>query len=660
MLTMPDKNNDKGLGGHQRAGRFFAWLMPALALSGVLIAYGPALHGPLFFDDSPNLLDNPLVQIGGAQFDEWRIAVLSNDSGALHRPAAMLTFTLNFFLVGDFTSFSLKATNLVLHLLNGLLLYWLCAAALRAPAVRHIHDFTVSERFLIAVFAATIWLLHPLHVSTVLYAVQRMAILSTFFTLAGLVVYLRYRLRSVERFSAGESVALSLWLLVFTGLAVLSKENGALLPWLVIVLEVTLFRGEWGGRTRTIAWWSAWLLLVLPAVALALATLLAPSSLPGNFSGREFNLEERLLTQGRAMWLYLQWLAIPDITQMGFFHDDIPLSRSFWSPLSTGIALIAWAAVVVLALAGCRRFPLLSLAFLFYLVGHSMESTVLPLELFFEHRNYLPSAGFALLAAVGLMLGTRRMASVRYAPIASVVLLLLSTLLLLRAHAWSDAPSLARANVVNHPDSARANFFYALTLTDEFREVQGDGNEQELEAALAVAARTHYLRMYELDSREIAGIVMLYQFDTLHFPDAAERQDWLGVLDTLVAQRSLHTSDLDALGALADFVSRRDDALAQLRVYDILATLVERYPHNAILVEDLYLLHKARGGDTAEMLPLLERTVRLNTRNTKAASHLVGHHAGDDPAAAVEALREWIRRDSLRRQLPVFKQLLGP
>ena len=70
------------------------------------------------------------------------------------------------------------------------------------------------------------WLFHPLHVSTVLYVVQRMAQLSSLFVVLGLFVYCRYRLRWAESgSSAGELVTAALWLLLITLAAVLAKEN---------------------------------------------------------------------------------------------------------------------------------------------------------------------------------------------------------------------------------------------------------------------------------------------------------------------------------------------------------------------------------------------------------------------------------------------------
>ncbi len=51
-----------------------------------------------------------------------------------------------------------------------------------------------------------------------------------------------------------------------------------------------------------------------------------------------------------------------------------------------------------------RRYPLLLLAVLFFLVGHSMESTLIPLEMVYEHRNYLPGMLVCLALAAVIVL----------------------------------------------------------------------------------------------------------------------------------------------------------------------------------------------------------------------------------------------------------------
>ena len=640
------------------------WLLVLACLLGVLLGYGPALDGPLFFDDEPNLLNNSAAQIDGHHFDDWRLAIMSNDSGLLHRPLAMFTFVLNYLAAGEFTGFSLKLTNLLIHLANGLLVYWVALGLLRTPALRAMPVPDAVHRSL-AVGAAALWLLHPLHVSTVLYAVQRMALLSSFFCLGGLLLFLRSRLRWAERGGgAGEVLATLLWLLILSGLGALSKENGALLPWLVVVVEVTLFQGVWQRRHRPWLERLALFFLLAPALALALLTWWVPDALPGNYSGREFTLHERLLTQGRVLWLYLQWLAVPNILQMGFFHDDIAISTSLFSPLTTVFAVIAWALLLLVCLVWRRRFPVLAFALLFYLVGHSMESTVLPLEMVFEHRNYLSSVGLAIALSITLYYLARRLSQntplLQYARLLGLATLLLAGLLLLRAQAWGTSDTLAKFNVMNHPESARANFYYGLSLMEQFARVKAKGDDLEREQLLAVATREHFLKMHALDGRDFAGIIMLYQFDTIHFPRLAAENDWLGRLEALASTRRLQSSDRTALGALVDFVRSTPDPAVKGRVLALVERLSDRYPWDAQLVGHVYVLQLELGRPRQDVLARLERALATNSRSLLAPAHLVGYHAREDTLATYEALQVWWRRDGLRRELPVIKELLAP
>jgi len=66
------------------------WFAVGLAALVCVALYFPALGGPLFFDDVPNLVDNPQVQIDGRSFVAWRVAALSTSAGELERPGAML------------------------------------------------------------------------------------------------------------------------------------------------------------------------------------------------------------------------------------------------------------------------------------------------------------------------------------------------------------------------------------------------------------------------------------------------------------------------------------------------------------------------------------------------------------------------------------------
>jgi protein O-mannosyl-transferase len=632
-------------------------LLAIFALLACLLAYGSALHGPLFFDDVPNLLENASAQITGGAFDAWRIAALSSDAGALHRPVAMLSFALNHALSGSFSAFSLKATNLAIHLAVAALVFWLARALLDAPALRGSLQGP-GRRRLVAMLAAAIWLLHPIHVSTVLYAVQRMAQLSALFTLAGLLLFTRYRLRWAESGAGpGELAAACLWLLLCATLAILSKENGALLPWLAAVVEVTLFRGQWRGQSRGRLLAFGWLALALPLLLVALVSVNAPEVLTARYGSREFTLEERLLTQARVLWQYVSWLAVPNIMDMGIFHDDIPTSRSLWSPITTALSLLAWVAVLVFTLLCHRKYPLCAFAVLFYLVAQSMESTIFPLELVFEHRNYLPSVGLAVLAAAGIVQGVTRVKRLRLRAVAGGILGILLVLTAIRAYTWRDELTLSRFDVINHPESARTNFFYANALFKRFAQSGELGLSQDEQRALAVTSHRYFERMHRLDEEDFAALVMLYQLETVHFPGLAAKHDWLRVMAEASRTRRLKSSDQTALGALLEFSRSPAGAPERARVGEMLDDLVARHPWNmTLLAHQFRYYHDGTDREREALLASLERAERMNPGSQQVSAYLAQFHGSDDLATTYEAIREWMRKDRLRRELPLIRQ----
>ena len=630
----------------------------ALPIFFCALAYGFSLNGPLFFDDVPNITENTRLFLDGTTFDHWREAVLSSDSGPLKRPISMFTFALHHVIAGDFSAFTLKATNLVIHLLIGLLLYAFLCALLRAPAAAAMGASPRQQQW-VAATAAAIWLLHPIQVSTVLYVVQRMAQLSTLFAMLGLCLFAHVRLRWAARGApAGEVFALALWLALITVLATLSKENGALLPLLVLVTEVVFFRGCVAGRERPALALTAWTLLLLPFVVVAALLIFAPTVFSGMYGGKEFSLEERLLTQPRVLWSYVSMLIVPNILQMGFFHDDIALSSGLFAPYTTALSLLGWVGVLVVSLVLRRRYPLFAFATLFFLAGHSLESSVMPLQIAFEHRNYLPGIGvFFLLATVLVKLGFR-VEGVKPVVIPAAFLVLLLVLLAVRTSIWRDELSLARFNVINHPESPRANFFYGNALYKRFARAAELGLSDDEVKALAVTSRQYFERMYHNDPRDFAALVMLYQLDSVYFPGLALDNDWLAKMQELAATRRLQSSDRTALGALLSFALRSEDTEARKRVGELITLVQQRYPKRMDLLAMRYRYLKSEGPDGETRLrELLEHTMLLTARQPQVAAYLVQLSGNKDLDVTYEAIREWMLRDRLRRELSLVSRI---
>jgi protein O-mannosyl-transferase len=114
---------------------------------------------------------------------------------------------------------------------------------------------------------------------------------------------------------------------------------------------------------------------------------------------RPFSPIERLLTQGRVLFLYVSLLLYPIPSRLMFLHD-IEISRTLFTPWTTLAAIVAIFLCLLFAAFRSKKYPLLSFAILFFILNHLVEGTVIPLELIYEHRNYIPSMFFFVPIAV--------------------------------------------------------------------------------------------------------------------------------------------------------------------------------------------------------------------------------------------------------------------
>ncbi len=437
---------------------------PALLLLAALLlavaCYWPGLSGGFLFDDTPNLKD--LATYGGiTDWETFKSFVLAGWSGPTGRPLSLMSFLLN-----DNTWPSqaawFKPTNLAIHLLCGLLLAWATLLLLRGYG----HDEPTAQW--LAVFSASCWLLHPFLVSTTLYVVQRMAQLAALFVFAGIAGYLHGRSLLPRRPRAaylwmGGSLALG------TLLALLSKENGILLPLLVGVIEfctprhAPIIRPAMAFRA---------LFMWLPSLAVFgyLATNINFSPIP--WPTRNFNQIERLLTEPRIIWDYLGNLLLPRIEGQGLYRDDLTISQDLFTPGSTLPALLGLLALLGAAFTLRRRFPLFSLGVLFFLAGHLLESTLLGLEPYFEHRNYLPAAFLFLPIASGLHILGQYISKAIPMGLGLLIVALLAFFTWNRAQLWSDTDRLELywATTATHSPRAQnaiADYYMRQGLFDE-------------------------------------------------------------------------------------------------------------------------------------------------------------------------------------------------
>ena len=420
-------------------------LFSALLLVTVFV-YWPGLSGGFLYDDYVSFAE--LFAFGeNAETSQLLHFILSGTTGPTGRPAALSTFVLNYITTG-YDIWFFKFTNLLIHLLNGLMIY----IVLKKALVWLEKDNKNNE--LIAFTATALWLLHPLNVSTTLYVIQRMTELSALFTLLGLLIYIKIRTATIN--SLKTAIPWIILLVIVIALAILSKETGILLLCYIGVLEFCIL-----ARKQPLP--LALRIIVFVTALSPLLIIFYYSSSKGIYmsvSG-EHNMGQRLLTEARVLWAYLGQILLPNITKMGLFHDDFVISKDLFTPLSTVFAAIGIIILLLVGLLSIRKQPVLAFGLLWFLAGHLLESTTVNLELYFEHRNYLPLLG-PLVAFMYYLLSWRTtiLSNTRYVLI-MLILGIFGWLTYQNSQIWSDNDTLAEYWAYHHPQSTNAQLFLA-------------------------------------------------------------------------------------------------------------------------------------------------------------------------------------------------------
>jgi Tfp pilus assembly protein PilF len=222
--------------------------------------------------------------------------------------------------------------------------------------------------------------------------------MAALFYLLGIFCYIKARLNHFPHYR-GLLFAASITCYL---LAIGSKENAAILPLALILVETAFFRKtDYPPGNRRTFWLAAGgAVFVFLTGALFFLKGDVFSFLNG-YGARPFTILERLLTAPRILVFYLSLLFFPLPHRLSIAHD-VPYSATLIQPLSTLFSILLVILLIGVAVYRLKKWPVLSFAILFFFLNHLIESTVIPLELVFEHRNYLPSMFLFFPVAVGL------------------------------------------------------------------------------------------------------------------------------------------------------------------------------------------------------------------------------------------------------------------
>lgn len=453
------------------------------------LIYANGLQGNFLFDDYPNLESLGAYGVIDNQ-DKIRNFISNGFAGPTGRPLSLASFLLD---ANTWPSapYSFKYTNLMIHLLNGILLCWAVLLLLRN------YNYKEQQAVWIALIASSIWLLHPYFVSTTLYVVQRMAQLATLFTLIGIIGYLKARLLlTYKPLQAYFYMALSIGLC--TILATYSKENGALLPLLILVLEYCnpnkVYKPIWQWRALCL-WVPSCVVLYLIFRKLNFSEDLWPN--------RNFNQVERLYSEARIVTEYLYHLFVPQIEGRGLYQDGYLVSKSILQPITTLYSIIFLIGLALSAFVCKNKYPLFSVAVLFFFAAHMMESTVIGLELYFEHRNYLAALFLFLPVAAALYALKEKIEPKLVYFIIVVIFSILSFFTYERAKLWGNTDELLLYWAKNTPESPRAQSTIAMTLMEQGYILE---SKQHLEHSLERIPQSALLNMQLLLQKVSYGI----------------------------------------------------------------------------------------------------------------------------------------------------------
>jgi protein O-mannosyl-transferase len=408
--------------------RFHVLMIAVLSL----LCYSNTFHVPFVFDGLDQIRDNPVVHGLSNFFD--------NNSGYAfnkNRFVCFFTFALNYNLGGLNVS-GYHQVNLAIHIVNALLVYVLLRLTFRTPFFREYAK--LSKGSLLAFVVALLFVCHPLQTQAVTYIYQRLASLGTMFYLLSVVLYILARLRLGTPGTSGGSdaegsqggaksgrVRTVLWFagsLLFALLAMKTKEFSVTLPFMVILFEVSFFRGGW--RRRLLYLLPVLLTIPIVPMSVFLQGFSGAPEVPGlspaaatsdhllSIVNEQFRVQTTIprldyfLTQFRVIVTYLRLLLLPVNQNLDY---DYPVYSNFFTPpvLLSLLLLLALFALAVFfywrSRPSCSRplaveCRLIGFGILWFFMTLSVTSSVIPIaDVIYEHRLYLPFVGAATAVA---------------------------------------------------------------------------------------------------------------------------------------------------------------------------------------------------------------------------------------------------------------------
>jgi Flp pilus assembly protein TadD len=425
-----------------------------------IIIYSNTLNSSFVFDDFHNIKENPYIRLTDLDFDKLYDAGFKSPSS--NRPVANISFAINYYF-GKYDVTGYHIVNILIHLINGIIVYLL--ARIIFKQLSNVLKYRIPQSPnppipFMSLFAALLFTAHPLQTQSVTYIVQRMNSMAVMFYLLAFVLYIYGRLSRIrwKRWTLWAGCFVS-WIL-----ALGSKQIAATLPFILLLYEWYFFQDLSKDWFKENLKYFLGLIVLSGLVALIYLGALPFDKILASYTDRDFTIWERLLTQFRVLVFYLGLLLYPHPSRLNLLHH-FTTSHSLFDPITTFFSLLIIVCLIGIAIYLARRQRLISFCILWFFIHLVIESSIVGLEMIFEHRLYLPMFGFALLVPY-LLFHLFLLKQRSWALIISVsIIVSLGTATFLRNRIWHDRITLWSDVVSKSPQSHRAHYNLGSDLT---------------------------------------------------------------------------------------------------------------------------------------------------------------------------------------------------
>lgn len=362
-----------------------------------ITVYSNTLLSPFHFDDYKSIVENQNIRNLSRVED-----VLKYTRG---RFVAYLSFAVNY-RINRLDVFGYHLFNIFIHIASAILVWWLTLMTFSTPLMK---DRSISRRgAMVALMAGLIFVSHPMQTSAVTYISQRMASLATFFYLAALCLYVKFRLSQGQNASSKTGMPYLVGFFITALLGVFTKEIVITLPLMILLYELCFFGGRKGFRRKAILA-AAFLIIIAIVMFINIANSLVLSG-TNNIAGQgraPLQLVQYILTQERAVLTYFRMFLVPVNQNIDY---DYPAVTNIMDPSLLVTTLI----LILIIFASYKAYPkyrLLAFGIFWFFLSLSPEYIIAPVYMFvsgrardavFEHRLYLAMAGGSIFLASGV------------------------------------------------------------------------------------------------------------------------------------------------------------------------------------------------------------------------------------------------------------------